>query len=295
MPQNEILGSFKNPYEYQYFQHYIQDGLTWPGGWVRNNNGAVIYYLSDETTYYIGRGEKTNPYPNEYYTNMKNNHFWTGGWVQISPMDLGYITMNETPYYEEGGELGSEDNPCSPSLFNDMSNNGLWNGGWVDYGNGYTYYVSDIDISNSTGSSGCGCGCGCGSGSGSSSGSGSGSGSGSNSGSGSESGFGGTRVSSGSGIAATFGCGGGKIIVSWTDGYVTHFPFSTLSIQINIDDMPSWSLLSNALTASWAGACGVSIGGSFTLSYDNGNSVDTYTIYVGLGQYTVPPNYFSES
>ena len=75
MPQNEILGSFKNPYEYQYFQHYIQNGLTWPGGWVRNNNGSVVYYLNDEITYYIGRGEKDNPYPQDFYTNMKDNHF----------------------------------------------------------------------------------------------------------------------------------------------------------------------------------------------------------------------------
>lgn len=290
MPQNEILGSFKNPYEYQVFHHYIQDGITWPGGWVRNNNGIVTYYIGDETTYYIGRGEKCNPYPNEFYTNMEELHFWTGGWVQISATSLVYITKYGTTYCEDGGELGSEDNPCSPSLFNDMSDNGLWTGGWVDYGNGYTYYVSDIDISNNTGSSGCGCGCGSDSGSGSGSGSNSDSGSGSGSGSG----FGGTRVSSGSGIAATFNCGGGKIIVSWTDGYVTHFPFSTLSVEVDLGNMSSWNLLSNALTASWAGVFGVSIGGSFTLSYDNGNSVETTTTYVSC-QYTVPPTNFSES
>lgn len=102
-----ILGSVNNPYTYNDYLMLWQ-GYNWNGGWVRYNNGKLVYITANGSVEQSNEdgvlGSEENPYSERAYDEMMCAGTWLGGNVRHGD-DIVYHCS-----YEEmgsGSEIGS--------------------------------------------------------------------------------------------------------------------------------------------------------------------------------------------
>ncbi len=259
-------GCPRNPFSQYEFTNYIG---VWPGGWVRDDSDMSIHHYNSNfhVTITYQRGERRNPYTESEHQELVNEGEWMGGWIMHSDNSIQFFDI-----LSQAGErlyIGQRENPYYEIEFNDLINVS-WHGGWVEYENGGLYYInSNGEEGNDPMANISGCGCGCGSGCGCDY-------PGPNAG----------KVSSGSGIICSNTLI--QVYVSWTTGYLTHEPFSSLSLGVNFADS-NYELVGNYAYPRWTGEYGILVDGYFV--YRITTSQVVHEVHFLPGVYIVPSQY----
>ncbi len=126
-----ILGSVNNPYTYNDYLMLWQ-GYNWNGGWVRYNNGKLVYITANGSVEQSNDdgvlGSEENPYSERAYDEMMCAGTWLGGNVRHGD-DIVYHVS-----YEEQLGSGSESGSGSGSEM------GFGSGSGVGCGASYVHF-----------------------------------------------------------------------------------------------------------------------------------------------------------
>ena len=132
-----ILGSVNNPYTYNDYLMLWQ-GYNWNGGWVRYNNGKLVYITANGSVEQSNDdgvlGSEENPYSERAYDEMMCAGTWLGGNVRHGD-DIVYHVS-----YEEQLGSGSESGSGSGSEM------GFGSGSGVGCGASYVHFGHEVSI-----------------------------------------------------------------------------------------------------------------------------------------------------
>lgn len=102
-----ILGSVNNPYTYNDYLMLWQ-GYNWNGGWVRYNNGKLVYITANGSVEQSNEdgvlGSEENPYSERAYDEMMCAGTWLGGNVRHGDDIVYHVSYEEMG---SGSEIGS--------------------------------------------------------------------------------------------------------------------------------------------------------------------------------------------
>lgn len=103
-----ILGSVNNPYTYNDYLMLWQ-GYNWNGGWVRYNNGKLVYITANGSVEQSNDdgvlGSEENPYSERAYDEMMCAGTWLGGNVRHGDDIVYHVSYEEL--LGSGSESGS--------------------------------------------------------------------------------------------------------------------------------------------------------------------------------------------